>query len=161
MTNNSTIIRLDTRTRNSIAIRLMAESDFDAVLRLDEKLVMSSRLEYYQLKFKRLFTANDCTPSSFVAEQDGAIIGFLIGEVYKGKFGIFTNVARIDNIGVDPIYQHKGVGKKLLARFTGHLRQVGINKVNTLVDWNNSRLIKYLSANSFGLSETINLERSM
>jgi hypothetical protein len=41
------------------------------------------------------------------------------------------------------------------------LRQIGVNKINTLVDWNDARLIKFFSANQFSPSRTINLERSI
>ena len=40
-----------------------------------------------------------------------------------------------------------------------HLRNVGVQKINTLVDWNDSKLINFFSANQFSPSKTINLER--
>jgi ribosomal protein S18 acetylase RimI-like enzyme len=148
-------------TEDTITIRLMTENDLDAILKVDEKILQSSRLEYYQLKFERIFTSSDYLPTSFVAEDDGAVVGFLMGELYMGQFGILQEVASIDTIGVDPSYQHKGVGKKLMYEFIDHLRQIGVNKINTLVDWNDARLVKFFSANQFSPSRTINLERSI
>lgn len=148
-------------TEDTITIRLMTENDLNAILKIDEKILQSSRHEYYQLKFERLFTSSDYMPTSFVAENDGAVVGFLMGELYMGEFGIYQEWASLDTIGVDPSYQHKGVGKKLMDEFIDHLRQIGVNKINTLVDWNDSRLIQYFSANQFSPSRTINLERSI
>ena len=148
-------------TKDTLIIRLMTENDLDAILKIDEKILQSSRLEYYQLKFERLFASRDYLPTSFVAEDDGSVVGFLMGELYMGQFGILQEVASIDTIGVDPSYQHKGVGKKLICEFIDHLRQIGVNKINTLVDWNDARLIKFFSANEFIPSRTINLERSI
>ena len=45
--------------------------------------------------------------------------------------------------------------------FVDHLRQIGVNKINTLVDWNDAGLIHFFSANQFSPSRTINLERSI
>lgn len=148
-------------TEDTFTIRLMTENDLDAILKIDEKILQSSRLEYYQLKFERLFTSSDYLPTSLVAEDDGVVIGFLMGELYMGQFGIFQEVASIDTIGVDPSYQHKGVGKKLMSEFIDHLRQIGVNKINTLVDWNDAKLIKYFSSNQFSPSRTTNLERNI
>jgi N-acetylglutamate synthase-like GNAT family acetyltransferase len=64
-------------------------------------------------------------------------------------------------IGVDPDYQHKGIGEQLINEFMDHLRTVGVQKINTLVDWNDSKLIHFFSANQFIPSRTINLERSL
>jgi len=78
-----------------------------------------------------------------------------------GEYGIFEEEARLDTIGVDPDYQHKGIGEQLINEFMDHLRTVGVKKINTLVDWNDSKLIHFFSANQFSPSRTINLERSL
>jgi ribosomal protein S18 acetylase RimI-like enzyme len=149
-------------TENNIKIRLMLDSDLDAVVEIDAKISQSSRLEYYQLKFERLFRSNDYLPTSFVAEEEnGAVVGFLMGELYMGEFGIYQEVASLDTIGVDPSYQHRGIGKKLMSEFISHLKQIGVTKINTLVNWNDSKLIHFFSANQFSPSKTINLERNI
>jgi ribosomal protein S18 acetylase RimI-like enzyme len=148
-------------TEDSITIRLLTENDLEAILKIDEKILNTSRREYYQLKFERLFASRDYLPTSFVAEDNGAVVGFLMGELYMGQFGIFQEVASLDTIGVDPSYQHKGVGKKLMDEFIDHLRQIGVNKINTLVDWNNAGMIHFFSASQFSPSRTINLERNI
>jgi ribosomal protein S18 acetylase RimI-like enzyme len=139
----------------------MTENDLEAILKIDEKIVKTSRLEYYQLKFERLFSSKDYLPTSFVAEDNGVVVGFLMGELYMGQFGILQEVASMDTIGIDPAYQHRGIGKKLMDEFIDHLRQIGVNKINTLVDWNDAGLIHFFSANQFSPSRTINLERSI
>jgi len=148
-------------TEDTISTRLMTENDLEAILKIDEKIVKTSRLEYYQLKFERLFSSKDYLPTSFVAEDNGVVVGFLMGELYMGQFGILQEVASMDTIGIDPAYQHQGIGKKLMDEFIDHLRQIGVNKINTLVDWNDSGLIHFFSANQFSPSRTINLERNI
>jgi N-acetylglutamate synthase-like GNAT family acetyltransferase len=84
-----------------------------------------------------------------------------MGELYMGEYGIFQGQATLDTIGVDPVYQHKGIGEQLINEFVDHLRKVGVQKISTLVDWNDSRLIHFFSANRFVPSKTINLERNL
>ena len=113
----------------------MNADDFDAVVGIDEKILKISRPEYYELKFEKLFRSKDYLPVSLVAEEDGTVVGFVMGELYMGEYGIFQENATLDTIGVQ--------------------------KINTLVDWNDSRLIQFFSANQFSPSRTINLERSL
>ncbi len=88
-------------------------------------------------------------------------MGFVMGELYMGEYGIFREEATLDTIGVDPDYQHKGIGKQLIEEFLDHLKRLGVQKINTLVDWNDSKLIHFFSANQFSPSKSINLERSI
>ena len=147
---------------NTIKIRLMKAEDFDAVVGIDEKVLKASRPEYYEMKFDKLFKSKDYLPTSLVAEeQDGIVVGFVMGELYMGEYGISLKEAKLDTIGIDPDYQHKGIGKQLMNEFMEHLKKLEVKKINTLVDWNDSRLIHFFSANQFGPSRTINLERSL
>jgi len=145
-----------------IKIRLMKADDFDAVVGIDEKVLKASRPEYYELKFEKLFKSKDYLPTSLVAEEeDGTVVGFVMGELYMGEYGIFQDEASLDTIGVDPYYQHKGIGEQLINEFMDHLKKIGVQKVNTLVDWNDSKLIHFFSVNQFSPSKIINLERSL
>ena len=145
---------------STIKIRLMKAEDFDAVVRIDEKVLKSSRPEYYEMKFEKLFESKDYIPASLVAEEeDGTVVGFVMGELFLGEYGIFQEQATLDTIGVDPDCRHKGIGRQLIAEFMDHLRELGVQKVHTLVDWNDSKLIHFFRANEFTPSKTINLER--
>lgn len=147
---------------STVKIRLMKADDFDAVVGIDEKVLKVSRSEYYEMKFEKLFKSKDYLPTSLVAEEaDGTVVGFVIGALYMGEFGIFNEEASLDTIGVDPHSQKRGIGEQLINEFMDHLRKLGVRKVNTLVDWNDSKLIQFFSANRFSPSATINLERSI
>jgi len=145
-----------------ITIRLMKPEDFDAVVAIDEKVLKTSRPEYYERKFEKLFESRDYIPGSLVAErEDGRVVGFVMGEIYLGEYGIFQEEATLDTIGVDPDCQHRGVGKQLIDEFIDHLRDVGVKKVHTLVGLDDTQLISFFNANRFSPSKTINLERAL
>jgi predicted N-acetyltransferase YhbS len=147
---------------STIKIRLMKADDFDAVIGIDEKVLKTSRQEYYEMKFEKLFRSNDYLPVSLVAEEaNGTVVGFVMGELYMGEYGLFQQEATLDTIGVDTDYQHKGIGERLIDEFADHLKKVGVQKIYTLVDWNDSKLIHFFSANKFIPSKTINLERNL
>jgi predicted N-acetyltransferase YhbS len=140
----------------------MKSDDFDAVVRIDEKVFNARRQEYYELKFEKLVQSKDYVPASLVAEsEDGALVGFVMGELYIGEYGISQERATLDTIGVDPNHQHKGIGEQLISAFVDHLRTLGVKKINTLIDWDDSKLIPFFSASHFSPSKTINLERSV
>jgi ribosomal protein S18 acetylase RimI-like enzyme len=146
----------------TINIRLMKADDFDAVVGIDEKVLKAARPDYYEMRFEKLFTSRDYLPTSLVAEdKDGAVVGFVMGELFMGEYGIFQEEATLDTIGVDPDYRRKGIGEQLINEFMDHLRDLGVQKIYTLVDWSDSKLIHFFSANQFSPSQTINLERSL
>jgi predicted N-acetyltransferase YhbS len=148
--------------KSTIKIRLMKVDDFDAIVRIDEKVLKTSRAEYYKLKFETFVQSTDYLPTSLVAvEEGGTVVGFIMGELYIGEYGITQKKATLDTIGVDPDYQHKGIGKQLINEFMDHLRTLGVQKLGTLVDGNDSKLTHFFSANQFSPSKTINLERNL
>lgn len=144
-------------------IRLMNVDDFDAVLEIDKKILDVSRLESYEMKFDKLFHSNEFVPTSLVAEsEDGKVVGFVMGELYVGEYGISQNGATIDTIGVDPQHRQQGIGKQLMSEFIAHLKELGVKRLNTLVDRNDADLIKFFQSNQFDSSKSvINLERSI
>lgn len=147
---------------SGIQIRLMKADDFDAVVAIDGRVLDAARTEYYEMKFEKLFESNDYLPVSMVAEaEDGHVVGFVMGEIYMGEYGIYQESATLDTIGVHPDYQHQGIGGKLIREFLDHLKKIGVKKINTLVGWNDARLIRFFSANQFSPSKTINLDRNL
>jgi hypothetical protein len=78
----------------------MEVDDFDAVVKIDEKVLKARRQEYYALKFEKLVQSKDYVPASLVAqEHDGTVVGFVIGELYIGEYGISQGRATLDSIG--------------------------------------------------------------
>jgi len=145
-----------------INTRFMRGDDFDAVMRIDKKVLGLNRPEYYKLRFEKFVQSKDYVPTSLVAEtEDGTVVGFVMGELYIGEFGISQEKATLDTIGVDPDFQRKGIGELLINEYMKHLKKLGVEKVNTLVDWDDARLIHFFSANRFSPSKIINLERTL
>ncbi len=147
---------------SSITIRLMKAEDFEAVVGIDQKVLHVSRPDYYEMKFEKLFKSKEFVPASLVAEkEDKTVVGFVMGELFMGEYGIFQEEATLDTIGVDPDYQKQGIGGKLMLEFMDHLSDLGVQKIHTLVAFNDSTLINFFNSNQFAPSKIINLERSL
>lgn len=149
--------------KNTIKTRLMCDDDFGDVVRIDETILRNPRPEYYKLRFEKLFQTGEYLPTSLVAEdQNQNVVGFIIGELYIGEYGISNEGATIDTVGVDRDFRRKGVGKLLMDEFINHLKELGVKKINTLVEKSDSQLLDYFDANQFSPSKNvINLERSI
>ncbi len=161
--NSVQIEKGDAMNDNTIEIRLMESGDFDAVVEIDEKVLKVCRAAYYELKFEKLFKSKEYLPTSFVAEKaDGTVVGFIMGELFMGEYGISQEGATLDTIGIDPDYQKKGIGVLLINEFMDHLRDLDVQKINTLVDRNDAGMMHFFTANHFSPSKTIiNLERTL
>lgn len=148
--------------KSQVKIRLMQAADRDAVVEIDEKILNASRADYFEMKFEMLFESKDCIPTSLVAEDDqGKVVGFVIGTLFMGEFGIYEEQATLDTLGVDPRSQHHGIGSLLINEFVGHLRSLGVKKLNTLVNVDDTQLSHFFAANGFVPSRTVNLERTL
>lgn len=139
-----------------IQIRPMRIDDLEAIVEIDRKIFGKARPEYW----KKIVVPNDQYPfSSLVAELEGKVIGFIVGEVSGGKFGVPDTVGWLTTIGVDPDYQHRGVARKLSDTFIQNLKSVGVRIVYTLVNWSDWDLLRFFRNMGFTRGgEMINLQ---
>lgn len=105
-----------------IVIRRAIKSDGPELFGLNEKFNGTSNLSVNQIEFS--LTTND-REEVFVAEQDGALIGFCCVQVLK-SFCYNENYAEITELYVDEIKQHKGVGAMLLDHVEQYFEKMNI-----------------------------------
>ncbi len=144
----------------SVNVRSFSEKDLQAIVEIDRRILGKSRLEYWK---QQIELSNAHYPlSCLVAEYEGKVIGFILGEVSGGEFKVPDTVGWISTIGVDPDYQHKGVARKLSQEFVKNLKTAGVTIVYTLVNWGDWDLLKFFRAMGFSRGgEMINLELSI
>lgn len=148
--------------KDTITYRLMKSEDFEGVVRIDEKVLGFPRRAYYEMKFEKLFGSRDYIPTSIAAvNADGTLVGFVMGELYMGEFGIFQEQCTLDTIGVDPDCRHMGIGERLMNEFVDHLKTLEVKKMFTLVGWDDEKLMHFFKKNHFAPSKVINLEREL
>jgi ribosomal protein S18 acetylase RimI-like enzyme len=142
-------------------MRVMKNGDLDAIVAIDTTVSKQERREYYERKCSSMLDRAHNINSSLVAELDGKVVGFIMGDVYFGEFGIPETSGTIDSLGVDPKYQNRGIASELIDQFVSNMRAVGVNKVYTLVNWDDFALEKFFSSHKFVPSRRINLELAL
>ena len=142
-------------------VRVMKQDDLQAIIDIDARVAGSERIEYYEKKIARMLDDQGQIVTSLVAVENGHIIGFIMGNVYMGEFGIPDHTASLDTIGIDPDYAGEGVGARLLDEFIRHVKTAGVDNIQTLVDWKDVNLLKFFNRNGFAPSTTINLEKQI
>lgn len=115
-----------------VRIRTLQDFDLGGIVALDEKIsgeyrpdVWEARLGYYMRRDPE---------GSFVAESDGKVVGFMLGEVRSGEFGLEEPTGWIEVLGVDPDSRGQAIGRQLADRLLDHFRGKGAKSVRTLVD---------------------------
>lgn len=146
-----------TSDRMAVSVRVLAEEDLDAVVRIDRRIVGRSRRDYLQLKLHEALH-DTRIKVSLGAEVDGSLVGFLLGRLYYGEFGIPEPAAIIDTIGVDPARRGQGIGRALLVQFQTNLRAVGIESIQTQAAWDAWDLLGFLAGAGFRPSPRVFLE---
>jgi len=139
-------------------IRPLNQNDFKAVVVIDEKVFSHARPEYYETKFARALEEKNRIPLSLVAEIEGKVVGFVMCELFIGEYGMPVTTAALDTIGVDPDFQGQGIARQLMNELIGHLRKIGVQRINALAEWNDWQLIRFFSAIGFAPAKTINFE---
>lgn len=141
-----------------ITVRVLKPHDIGAIVAIDEKVTGGSRPEYYQHKLAVADLRDAQINASLVAEAEGRVVGFLMGTLSFGEFGIPETYAVIDALGVDPSYQNLGVGGALFDQFRSNMRAAQVSKVYTVVDWADFGLVKFFGKMDFVPSRRLNLE---
>jgi len=144
------------RSSSSPVIRRMAPSDLDRIVEIDIKVLGKSRPEYWEMKLEAVEKRSKV--SSLVAELDGKVVGFIIGDTSSWEYGVPENTGWIDTIGIDPDYQRKGIAKILFKEMTNNLKQVGVDTIYTFVKRRDWKLLKFFNSIGFQEGDMINLE---
>ena len=141
---------------DKMAIRLMEKEDIDYIVDIDTKVLGETRRDYWVTKIIRQAETRP-RDASLVAEIDGKVIGFILGEVSGWEFKVPNNIGWIDTIGIDPDYQNRGIAKELANGLVDNLKLYGVDTLYTLVNWNDWDLLQFFHAMGFTRGDMINL----
>jgi ribosomal protein S18 acetylase RimI-like enzyme len=130
-----------------VRIRCLEDTDLGGITELDEKIdgryrpeVWENRLSYYQRRDPE---------ASVVAEADGRVVGFMLGEVRSGEFGLEEPTGWIEVLGVDPESRGQAVGRRMAEMMLEHFRRRGAATVRTLVEDEMEGIGRFFSALGF------------
>jgi ribosomal protein S18 acetylase RimI-like enzyme len=148
---------------NTMVIRDAEKKDLDAVIKIDAEISIDVYGEvvektaywreifsYYVLreKDKRLF---------LVAELDGEVAGFIVGEARAWEFGS-PLCGWVFAVEVSPGKRTKGAGQRLFKEICGRLRRLGVSTIRTMVDIDNKVTLSFYRSQGMRTGRNIELE---
>lgn len=140
----------------SITVRRMHTQDAEDVLRIDEKITGTPNEAQWESRIIDQMTRNPL--GCLVAEAEGKVVGFIFGEIRGWEFAI-PKSGWIEIVGVDPEYHGKGVARVLIEKLHVYFRNQNVERVMTMVNWNDPGLVSFFRALGFERSEFIILEK--
>lgn len=143
-----------------VNVRTMHASDLDAVVRIDAAATGRTRPRYFELMLQRALTFAGLQ-ISLVAESDGRVVGFVIGSLYYGEYGMTEPTASIDAIGVEPASRRHRIAHALLLQLRRNVAAVGVTSIRTEVAWNDFDLLAFFHSEDFAPAPRICLERNI
>lgn len=137
-------------------IRALTEADFKDVAKIQENILkrsVSGRLESRMRDYIKK-DPNTC----LVAEAEGNVIGFVIGDIKDWGFGVEKS-GWLEIIGIDPKYMGQGIGKALGNNLLKYFKSKGIKNIFTVARWDSGDLLAFFKSIGFDRSDFINLEK--
>jgi N-acetylglutamate synthase-like GNAT family acetyltransferase len=139
-----------------VKIRALAYGDLDAIVGIDKAILGKERPEYWSMKIE--ISENRSPLTSLVAEMNGNVVGFIMGDASGWEYGIPNTVGWIDTIGIHPKYQEKGIARLLFKEMMSNLKKVGVDTIYTFVNWKEWDLLHFFDKMGFQKGDMIQLE---
>ncbi len=140
---------------DGVTVRAAESDDVAAVGGLDERITGMVKLDYWRDAFARY----GVRPNRYflVAEGDGGVCGFIIGEVRAWEFGS-PPCGWIFAIGVDPDHRLRKVGSRLFETVCRRFRESGVKTVRTMLARDDSLNMAFFRSQGMMAGSFIQLE---
>ncbi|MGB3398704.1 MAG: GNAT family N-acetyltransferase [Candidatus Deferrimicrobiaceae bacterium] len=142
----------------SVTVRKMRTQDAEAILRINEKITGTPHEAQWESKIIDHLSSHPL--GCLVAEDGGDVVGFILGDIRGWEFAI-PKSGWIEIVGVDPEYQGKGVARALIEKLHVFFRNHNVERVMTMVNWNDGGLVSFFRRLGFERSEFIILDKKV
>jgi ribosomal protein S18 acetylase RimI-like enzyme len=140
-----------------LAIRPVRRGDLDAVIAIDTQVTGVEKSQYWRSVYRRYGDADRPGARFLVAELDGEVVGFVIGEVRDWEFGA-PPCGWVFAIDVRPDARLTGIGSRLLQSICAVFRRAGVRKVRTLLASDNTLILSFFRSQGMMAGRLIPLE---
>lgn len=131
-------------TQAETRIRPLDELDISAIVRIDERISGIYRPDVWERRVG--FYLRRDPGASQVAEAGGKVVGFMLGDLRAGEFGLEEPSGWIERFGIDPDHRGQDLGRRMFDAMVAHFRDGGARSVRTLVDRGDAGLTGFLDA---------------
>ena len=143
-------------SEDRVAVRSLTPDDLPRVIGIDRDITGRDRSIYFKRKAADALRKNGVR-LSMVAEIDETPAGFIMARVDYGEFGQAEAEAVLDTIGVDAEFSGQDVGTVLVGELLTQLSNLRVERVRTIVEWNNAVLIAFLDRLGFRPTQNLTL----
>jgi GNAT superfamily N-acetyltransferase len=138
-------------------VRPVRQGDLPEVIALDATVTGLHKADYWQRVYRRYGVAGQGLRHFLVAEAEGRVVGFVIGEVRDWEFGS-PPCGWVFAIDVDPRARQRGVGTRLLAAVRERFERVGVRVLRTMLGRDNTLLLSFFRSQGMTAGRLIPLE---
>ena len=124
-----------------VRIRPVNELDIEAICRIDERITGKYRPEVW--------------------EVDGKVVGFMLGEVRGGEFGMEEPTGWLEFFGVDPAARERGIGRRLTDALLAGFKKRGAHVARTMVRTQDAEIARFVAAMGFVPAPASALEKRL
>lgn len=139
-------------------LRPLTPDDLDQVVAIDQAVSGNARKRFFAKRLAGTPASADAFVHVGVTHGD-ALCGFAMAHVLHGEFGRAAVVAVLDALAVTPESGGRGVGRMLLEELNAGLRRLGVQSLQSQIDWRNHDLMHFFDAAEFSLAPRLALER--
>jgi ribosomal protein S18 acetylase RimI-like enzyme len=142
-----------------VRIRPLNELDIESICRIDERITGKYRPDVWEDRVV-YFIRRD-PDSSQVAEVDGKVVGFMLGEVRGGEFGMEEPTGWLEFFGVDPAARERGIGRGLTDALLAGFKKRGAHVARTMVRTQDDDIARFVAAMGFTPAPVSALEKRL
>jgi ribosomal protein S18 acetylase RimI-like enzyme len=147
------------QAREAVQIRRATVADLPAIAALDERITQLPKTEYWQDLYDR-FAQREKGRAIFVAEFQGHVAGFIVGEVRAWEFGS-PPCGWIFALNVEPSFREHGVASAMFERITAFFRDSGVAKVRTMLRRDDNLVMSFFRSQGMTAGPFVELERDI
>ncbi len=140
-------------------IRPVTELDIESICKIDERITGRYRPDVWEDRV--IYYIRRDPDSSQVAEQGGAVVGFMLGEVRGGEFGLEEPTGWVEFFGVDPRARGKGIGRALIEALFAGFKRRGAHVARTMVAKSDTEIDAFIRRMGFAPAPVSTLEKRL
>ena len=143
---------------SEVNIRALEDRDVERLVQIEEAITRKPTDPRWRAMAARHVDHEDMV--GFVAEEDGQVVGFILGEIRVGAFGASLG-GWLEIVDVVPESWGQGIGDSLCRHLCRYFDELGVDQVFTAARWDAGDLLAFFKKQGFDRSPFINLQLSL
>lgn len=146
--------------KDNFSIRNTIPSDLDAVISLDHVTTKEAKPDFWKGILSHYVTDGRNDRLFLVAESNGKVVGFIVGEVRAWEFGS-PPCGWVFALTVSPNAREMGIGKRMFDEISARLKQTGVSTVRTMVNRADKSTLSFFRSTGLRTGSFIELEMQL